>query len=77
MKIFKFPQSIFPALFTILCLSSVAQDKVGIFDGHGDVGTNVKPGSATFIPKTGQYVITAPVTMFGATTTNFISSGKK
>lgn len=58
MKIFKFPQSIFPALFTILCLSSVAQDKVGIFDGHGDVGTNVKPGSATFIPKTGQYVIT-------------------
>ncbi|GGB11353.1 hypothetical protein GCM10011511_38680 [Puia dinghuensis] len=29
-----------------------------MFDGHGDVGTNVKPGSATFIPATGQYVIT-------------------
>src|ERR1700722_14853800 len=31
---------------------------IGIFDGHSDVGTNVKPGSATFIPETGQYVIT-------------------
>jgi hypothetical protein len=31
--------------------------KVGIFDGHGDIGTNVKPGSATFIPETRQYVI--------------------
>ena len=31
---------------------------VGIFDGHSDVGTNVKPGSATYIPETGQYVIT-------------------
>jgi TolB protein len=30
---------------------------VGIFESHGDVGTNVKPGSATFIPGTGQYVI--------------------
>jgi len=31
---------------------------IGIFDGHSDVGTNVKPGSATYIPETGQYVIT-------------------
>jgi TolB protein len=30
---------------------------VGIFDGHSDVGTGVKQGSATFIPATGQYVI--------------------
>lgn len=30
---------------------------VGIFDANTDVGTNVKPGSATFIPSTGQYVI--------------------
>ncbi len=34
-----------------------SQENVGIFDGHGDVGTGVKPGSATFIPATGQYVI--------------------
>lgn len=33
-------------------------EKLGIFDGHGDVGTGVKPGSATFIPATGQYIIT-------------------
>ena len=30
---------------------------VGIFEGHGDIGTNVKPGSASFIPSTGQYII--------------------
>jgi Tol biopolymer transport system component len=35
-----------------------AQTPIGIFDGNTDVGTNVKPGSATFIPQTGQYVIT-------------------
>jgi TolB protein len=35
-----------------------AQDRaVGIFQGHGDVGTGVKPGSATFIPGTGQYIV--------------------
>lgn len=33
------------------------QNPVGIFENHGDIGTNVKPGSATFIPETGQYVI--------------------
>lgn len=33
------------------------QGKAGIFDGHGDVGENVKPGSATYIPQTQQYVI--------------------
>lgn len=30
---------------------------VGIFDGHGDIGTNVKPGSATYIPATQQYIV--------------------
>src|SRR5664279_6420285 len=33
------------------------QTPVGIFEGHTDIGTNVKPGSATYIPETGQYVI--------------------
>jgi Tol biopolymer transport system component len=38
--------------------SANAQDKtVGIFESHSDVGTNVKPGNATYIPETGQYVI--------------------
>src|SRR5580698_3247664 len=43
----------------ILVLSSqpAAAQKIGIFDGHTDVGTDVKPGSATFIPETSQYVI--------------------
>ena len=34
------------------------QQPVGIFESHGDVGTNVKPGAASFINQTGQYVIT-------------------
>jgi len=33
------------------------QGSVGIFEEHGDVGNNVMPGSAVFIPATGQYVI--------------------
>ena len=33
------------------------QNPVGIFEAHSDIGTNVKPGSATYIPETGQYVI--------------------
>jgi Tol biopolymer transport system component len=33
------------------------QNKIGIFDAHTDVGKNVKPGSATYIPQTQQYVI--------------------
>jgi len=36
---------------------SAAAQPVGIFEDHGDVGTGVKPGSATYIPGTGQYVI--------------------
>lgn len=35
-----------------------AQNKtLGIFDEQGDVGKNVMPGTATYIPSTGQYVI--------------------
>lgn len=49
--------ALLPVLLLSLWLPCSAQS-VGIFDGHGDVGTNVKPGSATFIPSTGQYIIT-------------------
>jgi TolB protein len=47
-------------LFTLIplfCTSSVFSQSIGIFDGHSDVGINVKPGSATYLPETGQYVI--------------------
>lgn len=33
------------------------ENVIGIFDGHNDVGTGTKPGAATFIPQTQQYVI--------------------
>src|SRR5260221_8745945 len=47
-------------LVSLLALSAppVFSQNPGIFQGHGDVGTSVKPGSATFVPATGQYIIT-------------------
>lgn len=48
------------ALLLLLAISISARPQsgpIGIFEGHGDVGTNVMPGSAVFIPATGQYVI--------------------
>ena len=41
----------------LIFISSGSSQKIGIFDGHGDIGTNVKPGAATYIPETDQYVI--------------------
>jgi TolB protein len=49
--------ALLPILLLAFWLPSAAQS-VGIFENHNDVGTNVKPGSATFIPSTGQYIIT-------------------
>ena len=34
-----------------------SQQPVGVFESHNDIGSNVKPGSATFIPETGQYIL--------------------
>src|SRR5258708_39065293 len=43
---------------TILSISAYSQQNpVGIFEGNSDVGTNVKTGSAVYIPQTQQYVI--------------------
>src|ERR1700722_18098846 len=49
----------FLLFFLILIIFSqpAAAQTIGIFDGQTDVGTNVKPGSATYIPETSQYVI--------------------
>ncbi|MBS1596965.1 MAG: TolB family protein [Bacteroidetes bacterium] len=45
-------------LFTFLVSYSFAQQSpIGIFEGNTDVGTNVKTGSATYIPQTQQYII--------------------
>src|SRR3984885_16122639 len=45
-------------LFAFFALPAYAQNgPIGIFQGHGDVGTGVKTGSATYIPENGQYVI--------------------
>ncbi len=44
-------------LFAALCSSTFSQAQLGIFDGHIDIGTKVKTGTATYIPETQQYVI--------------------
>ena len=45
-------------LLTVFSFQAYAQQNpVGIFEAHTDIGSNVKPGSATYIPATGQYVI--------------------
>src|SRR5258707_104713 len=47
-------------LLLLLSLNFLAfsqEGAIGIFEGHRDVGKEVMPGSATFIPATGQYVI--------------------
>src|SRR5271169_1381625 len=41
----------------IISAQPTAAQTIGIFDGHTDVGMNVKPGSATYIPGTEQYII--------------------
>jgi hypothetical protein len=47
------------AILMILFSTSLSaqQNPIGIFDAHSDVGTGVKPGSANYIPETGQYII--------------------
>ena len=45
-------------IFVLLFSSaSIHAQELGVFEGHTDVGEKVKPGSAVFIPATGQYVI--------------------
>ncbi|MEX8547291.1 MAG: TolB family protein [Mucilaginibacter sp.] len=56
MKTKRLLQTALPVLALLFSLSVSAQ-KIGVFDGQTDVGKNVKPGSATFIPQNQQYVI--------------------
>ena len=45
-------------LFCLSIVPSFAQNKaVGIFDGHGDIGQNVKPGSANYDAKSHEYTL--------------------
>ncbi len=44
-------------IFIFVCSSNCFSQQIGVFAGHGDIGSNVKPGSTTYIPQTQQYVI--------------------
>ena len=51
------------SLFCFYCIACFCQNvnaqakPVGIFEAHGDIGENVKPGAASYIPQMGQYII--------------------
>src|SRR5450432_1862773 len=59
MHINHFIMKLLPAFFGILISIAVhgQQNPVGIFEANTDVGSGVKPGSATYISQTGQYVV--------------------
>jgi len=48
---------LFSAAFLLLNFSSVSAAQLGIFQGHGDIGTVLHPGSATYDAATGSYTI--------------------
>jgi len=52
-----FRKCIFFLFLAFIAYPALSQNKLGIFEGATDVGTNVKPGSTTFIPQTGQYIM--------------------
>ncbi|MDR0792713.1 MAG: biopolymer transporter TolR [Chitinophagaceae bacterium] len=52
-----FTKIVFLCLAIYSCFNASSQNKIGIFAGSSDIGTNVKQGSATYIPQTNQYVI--------------------
>src|ERR1700744_2964759 len=57
MKIFPANSWLLSFFFFLFSVSSTTAQTLGLFEGHGDVGTNVKPGAALYIPETRQYVI--------------------
>ena len=50
-------QNLFVALTMLSGATALSQQNIGLFENHADVGTNVKPGSATYIPQNSQYVV--------------------
>ncbi len=49
-----------PALVICFMLASSSlfpQSAIGIFDAHGDIGAETKPGTATYIAQTHQYIV--------------------
>jgi Tol biopolymer transport system component len=49
---------LFLSAFALISKMSFSQSKLGIFEGHADIGTNVKPGFSIYIPQNDQYVVT-------------------
>ncbi|HEU4551623.1 MAG TPA: biopolymer transporter TolR [Chitinophaga sp.] len=52
-----FHVSLLPVLICTALAAHAQNSSLGIFDGHTDVGNPVKPGTATYIAQTQQYVI--------------------
>nr|MBC7611406.1 hypothetical protein [Pseudopedobacter sp.] len=48
---------LFIGLLVMLMIAPTPQKTIGIFDGHVDLGKNVKLGQSVYLPKTQHYVI--------------------
>ncbi|MBE7169628.1 MAG: TolB family protein [Williamsia sp.] len=57
MKIFLSQKTLLSFLLLLSIAPVFSQSNLGIFENQGDVGSHVKPGSATYIPQHEQYVI--------------------
>jgi TolB protein len=58
-------------IFLGLTVAAAAQNAVGIFEAHGDVGENPKSGSVEFNPATGEYHVTGGGANMWSTTDAF------
>ena len=56
MKTIRFSKKLPPCLLSVLCLSATAQ-RVGMFDGHADIGTVTTKGAASYIPQNDEYIV--------------------
>src|SRR4051794_12999191 len=56
MKLTSLAKRLSTAFLALTCSAAFSQ-KLGIFEGQADIGTNVKPGSAVYLPQTDQYVV--------------------
>lgn len=57
MRKFYFSKILLLLFFIAIGFAAISQQSLGIFEGQADIGMNVKPGSATYIPQNDQYVI--------------------
>ena len=65
------------ALMTLHAPASVAQEVLGIFEGHTDVGKVSRPGAVSYDPELQQYTISGSGQNMWGAHDDFISCGRR